>query len=218
MARQKSIKSDFTTEETWRIFRIMAEFIDGFELMSKVGRAVAIFGSSRIRSNDKYYKIAEKIAYSLAKEGYAIITGAGPATMEAANKGAKEAKGRSVGLNIEIPSKQKPNKYIDTLLEFRYFFVRKVMFVKYAKAFIILPGGFGTLDEFFESITLIQTGRISKFPIILIGSDYWNGLMAWLTKTVLKTKRISDSDLTIFKIVDKPEEAVSEIKRFYKKH
>jgi len=214
--KQKIIKDDFTSEETWRVFRIMSEFIEGFELMSKVGKAVSIFGSSRIKPKDKFYKIAEKIAYLLSKEGYAIITGAGPATMEAANKGALRAGGQSIGLNIELPTKQKPNKYIDTLLEFRYFFVRKVMFVKYAKAFVILPGGFGTFDEFFESVTLIQTNRIKKFPVILVGSQYWKGLADWLSETVLKNKRISKKDLDIFKIVDKPEEVVSAIKKFYR--
>ncbi|MBL7130342.1 MAG: TIGR00730 family Rossman fold protein [Candidatus Omnitrophica bacterium] len=208
-------KNDFTAEETWRVFRIMAEFIDGFEEMSKLGKAVSIFGSSRIRPQDKYYKIAERTAYLLAKEGYAIITGAGPATMEAANKGASEAKGHSIGLNIQLPTEQKPNKYIDTLLEFRYFFVRKVLFVKYAKAFVILPGGFGTLDEFFESVTLIQTKRIKKFPIVLVGSEYWKGLIDWLNNTVLKTDRILKAELNIFKIVDKPEEVVSAIRKFY---
>lgn len=215
MKKRKILNSDFTHEETWRVFRIMAEFIDGFEEMSKVNKAVSIFGSSKTKPKDKYYKLAEKIAYLLAKEGYAIITGAGPATMEAANKGATKAKGHSIGLNIQLPTQQKPNKYIDTLLEFRYFFIRKVLFVKYAKAFVILPGGYGTLDEFFESITLVQTKRIKKFPIILVGSEYWRELIDWLAKTVLKTGRILKSDLNIFKIVDKPEEVVSAIKKFY---
>lgn len=215
MKKHKILNSDFTHEETWRVFRIMAEFIDGFEEMSKVDKAVSIFGSSKIKSQDKYYKVAERTAYLLAKEGYAVITGAGPATMEAANKGATKAKGHSIGLNIQLPTEQKPNKYIDTLLDFRYFFIRKVLFVKYAKAFVILPGGFGTLDEFFESVTLVQTKRIKKFPIILVGSEYWKGLIYWLNNSVLKGKRISKSDLNIFKIVDKPEEVVSAIKKFY---
>ena len=161
--------------------------------------------------------IEEKTAYLLAKEGYAIITGAGPATMEAANKGASMAKGHSIGLNIQLPTEQKPNKYIDTLLDFRYFFIRKVLFVKYAKAFVILPGGFGTLDEFFESVTLIQTNRIGEFPIVLVGSEYWKGLIDWLKNTVLKTNRIAKSDLDIFKVVDRPEEVVTAIKKFYAK-
>jgi uncharacterized protein (TIGR00730 family) len=215
MKKQKILNNDFTHEETWRVFRIMAEFIEGFEEMSKVDKAVSVFGSSKIKPHDKYYKIAEQTAYLLAKEGYAIITGAGPATMEAANKGASRAKGHSIGLNIQLPTEQKPNKYIDTLLEFRYFFIRKVLFVKYAKAFVILPGGFGTLDEFFESVTLVQTKRIEKFPIVLIGSEYWKDMLGWIKGVVLKTGRISQSDLDIFKVVDKPEEVVSAIKKFY---
>jgi uncharacterized protein (TIGR00730 family) len=215
MKKQKILNNDFTHEETWRVFRIMAEFIEGFEEMSKVDKAVSVFGSSKIKPQDKYYKIAEQTAYLLAKEGYAIITGAGPATMEAANKGASRAKGHSIGLNIQLPTEQKPNKYIDTLLEFRYFFIRKVLFVKYAKAFVILPGGFGTLDEFFESVTLVQTKRIEKFPIVLIGSEYWKDMLGWIKGVVLKTGRISQSDLDIFKVVDKPEEVVSAIKKFY---
>jgi len=207
---------DFTAEETWRIFRIMAEFVDGFELLSKLGPAVSIFGSSRIQRKDKYYKLAQRTAYLLSKAGYAVMTGGGSGLMEAANKGAKGAKGRSVGLNIEIPLEQKPNSYIETLLEFRYFFCRKVMFVKYAKAFVIMPGGYGTFDELFESLNLVQTQRIPRFPIILVGSAYWEGLMGWLQNTVLKKGCISKKDLNIFKIVDKPEEVVAQIKNFYK--
>lgn len=209
-------KDDFITEDPWRVFRIMAEFVDAFETMSRVKKAVSIFGSAKTKPQDKYYKFAEQISYLLAKEGYAIITGAGPATMEAANKGAQRAKGHSIGLNIQLPKPQTPNKYIDTMIDFKYFFVRKVIFVKYAKAFVIMPGGFGTLDEFFESVTLIQTDRIGKFPVILVGKEYWQGLIDWLKDTVLKTDRIAKSDLDIFKIVDKPEEAVAQIKKFYK--
>ena len=218
MAGARKLTVDDTSvqiEETWRVFRIMAEFIDGFEFMSKIERAVSIFGSSQLKSQDKYCKTAEKIAYLLAKEGYAIITGAGPAIMEAANKGARKAKGKSVGLNIHLPLVQAPNKYIDTMLEFRYFFVRKVMFVKYAKAFVIMPGGFGTFDEFFESLTLIQTRRIDKFPVILVGSDYWRGLLEWLHATVLKRKCIKASDLSLFSVIDEPQEVVAAIKKFY---
>jgi len=210
-------KDDFITEDPWRVFRIMAEFVDGFEMMSKIDKAVSIFGSARTKPDHKDYKLAEQTAYLLAKEGYAIITGAGPASMEAANKGARRAKGHSIGLNIQLPKAQTPNRYIDTLIDFRYFFVRKVIFVKYAKAFVIMPGGFGTLDEFFESITLIQTDRIGKFPVILVGREYWKGLLDWLKDVVLKTDRISKEDLDIFKVVDKPEEVVAEIKKFYKK-
>lgn len=209
-------KEDFTTEEPWRIFRIMAEFVEGFELLSKIGKAVSIFGSSRLTSQNRYYKIASQIAYLLAKEGYAIVTGGGPGIMEAANKGAKRAKGKSVGLNIHIPLEQKPNKYIDILLDFRYFFIRKVMFVKYAKAFVILPGGYGTFDELFESLTLIQTKRIEGFPVILVGSDYWQPLIDWLKFCVLKKYHcISQKDLLIFNLVDRPSEVVQKIKEFY---
>lgn len=217
MANQKNIKNNFSSEETWRVFRIMAEFVEGFEVLSKLGKAVSIFGSSRLKPQDKYYKIAEETAYLLAKEGFGIITGGGPGLMEAGNRGARRAKGLSIGLNIQIPSEQKPNKYIDTLLDFRYFFVRKVMFVKYAKAFVILPGGYGTLDELFESLNLIQTQRIDKFPVVLVGSDYWNGLIEWLRNKVLKEKCIDESELDIFKIVDNPQDVVSIIKKFYAK-
>ena len=204
------------SEDPWRVFRIMSEFVEGFEVLSKLGKAVSIFGSSRVNPNNKYYKLAEEIAYLLAKEGFAIITGSGPAIMEAANKGAKRAGGHSVGLNIQIPHEQQPNKYVDTLLDFRYFFVRKVMFVKYAKAFVIMPGGYGTLDEFTEAINLIQTGRIPKFPVVLFGSEYWKGMLDWLQDTVLKNGNISREDLNIFTVVDRPSEVVAAIKKFYK--
>jgi len=193
----------------------MSEFVEGFEVLSKLGKAVSIFGSSRIKPDNKYYKLAEEIAYLLAKEGYAIITGSGPAIMEAANKGAKRAGGHSVGLNIQIPSEQKPNKYVETLLDFRYFFVRKVMFVKYAKAFVIMPGGYGTLDEFTEAINLIQTERIPRFPVVLFGSEYWKGMLDWLKGTVLKNDNISQEDLNIFTVVDSPKDVVRVIKKFY---
>ncbi|MDD2752780.1 MAG: TIGR00730 family Rossman fold protein [Candidatus Omnitrophica bacterium] len=215
MKKYKMIKDDFTKEDTWRMFRIMSEFVDGFETLSDVGEAVSIFGSSRLKASNKYYKLAEQTAYELAKAGYAVITGSGPGIMEAGNKGARRAKGQSIGLNIHIPSEQKPNKYVDTLLDFRYFFVRKVMFVKYAKAFVIMPGGYGTLDEFFEAINLIQTERIPKFPVVLFGSEYWKGLIDWLRGTVLKIGNISREDLDIFTIVDKPSDVVKAIRNFY---
>lgn len=208
-------RDNFTREDTWRIFRIMSEFVDGFEVLSKVGRAVSIFGSARTRPDTKFYKLGEEVAYHIAKAGYAVITGSGPGLMEAANKGTKRAGGQSIGLNIHIPCEQKSNKYVDTLLDFRYFFIRKVMFVKYARAFVILPGGYGTLDEFFEAINLIQTQRIAKFPVILFGSEYWRGLIGWLKETVYKHGNISKEDLDIFMIVDKPEEAAAAIKKFY---
>ena len=217
MPKNATIKDDFTQEDTWRIFRIMSEFVDGFETLSKAGQAVSIFGSSRFKPGNKYYKMAEETAYLLAKEGYAVITGSGPAIMEAANKGAKRANGLSIGLNIQLPSEQKANKYVDTLLDFRYFFVRKVMFVKYAKAFIIMPGGYGTLDEFTEAINLIQTQRIQKFPVVIMGSEYWKGMIDWLKSTVLKSGAISKEDLKLFTIVDEPKDAVKVIRKFYEK-
>ncbi len=210
-----SRKDDFTAEEPWRIFRIMSEFVDGFETLSRIGPAISIFGSTRARRNDKYYRLAEKTAYLLAKSGYAIVTGAGPGIMEAANKGAKTAGGRSIGLNIEVPKIQKANAYVNTLIEFKYFFCRKVMFTKYSKAYVVFPGGFGTMDEFFEGITLIQTERIPVFPVILIGSSYWEKLFSWIKQEVLKRNYVSAEDLRIFKIVDHPKEVVETIKKFY---
>ena len=215
MREEKNNPVDFTSEDPWRIFRIMGEFVDGFEVLSKVGEAVSIFGSSRLNRRDKYYRFAEETAYLLVKEGYAVITGGGPGIMEAGNKGAKKAGGHSIGLNIQIPTEQKPNKYIDTLLDFRYFFVRKVMFVKYAKAFVIFPGGYGTFDELFESLTLVQTKRIDRFPILLAGRDYWQGLMHWIKTVALRKNCIERKDLNIFTLADTPQEIVSAIKKFY---
>jgi uncharacterized protein (TIGR00730 family) len=209
------LKEDFTKEDPWRVFRIMAEFVEGFEVLSQVGKAVSIFGSSRSTPKNKYYKLAEETAYLLAKEGFAIITGGGPGIMEAANRGARRAKGRSIGLNIQIPMEQKANAYIDTLLDFHYFFVRKVMFVKYAKAFVIMPGGFGTLDEFYEAMNLIQTARIPRFPVVLFGKEYWQDMVRWLRDTVLKNGNISRPDLELFKITDSPKEVVGIIGDFY---
>jgi len=208
-------KDDFTTQDSWRIFRIMGEFVEGFEELSKIGPAITVFGSARAKPGDKYYKLAEEISFLLAREGYAIITGAGSGIMEAANKGAKKGGALSIGLNIQVPVIQRPNRFITKLLDFRYFFCRKVMFLKYAKASIIFPGGYGTMDEFFETVTLIQTERIEKFPVILVGREYWKGLMEWVKKSMLKTERILEGDLDIFCIVDKPEEAVKTIKNFY---
>jgi len=210
-------RDDFTTQDPWRIFRIMSEFVEGFEELAKIGPAVTIFGSARAKSSDKYYKLAEEIAFLLAKDGYAIITGAGPGIMEAANKGAKKAGIVSIGLNIQVPVVQKPNKFITKLLDFRYFFCRKVMFLKYAKASVIFPGGFGTMDEFFETITLIQTQRMEKFPVILVGSEYWKGLIDWIKKSMLNMNRISGDDLDIFCIVDNPGEVVNSVRNFYSK-
>jgi len=199
---------DFRQTEPWRVFRIMSEFVEGFETLSKVSPAISIFGSSRASRRSKYYRLAERTARGLAKAGYAIITGAGPGIMEAANKGAKEAGGESVGLNIELPQEQRPNPYLTTLLSFRYFFARKMMFVKYSCAFIIFPGGFGTMDEFFESLTLIQTQKIQRFPVVLMGSTYWHPLLQWLRNFMLAEGCISGRDMQIFHIMDDADEAV----------
>ncbi len=211
------LKQDFTKEDPWRIFRIMSEFVDGFETLSDVNNAVSIFGSARVKPDNKYYKLAEATAYFLAKHNYSIITGAGPGIMEAANKGAKKAGGESIGLNILIPTIQKPNKYITRLLEFKYFFCRKVMFVKYAKAFIVFPGGFGTLDEIFEAITLVQTRRVSPFPVILVGSDYWKGLVHWIHNTLIPHDTIGKQDLKLYSVADNPKAILAAIDRFYEK-
>ncbi|MDP2831182.1 MAG: TIGR00730 family Rossman fold protein, partial [Candidatus Omnitrophota bacterium] len=192
--------------------------VDGFEVLSNIGKAVSIFGSARTKPDTRLYRLAEEVAYHIAKAGYAIITGSGPGLMEAANKGTQRALGKSIGLNIHLPCEQKPNKYVDTVLGFRYFFVRKVMFVKYAKAFVILPGGYGTLDEFFEAITLIQTERIAKFPVILFDSQYWKPLLEWLKKTVYSQGNIDQRDLDLFILVDEPKEAARAITKFYAKH
>ena len=194
----------------------MSEFVDGFEELSDVRQAVSIFGSARTLPSNKYYKIAEETASRLVKSGYAIITGAGPGIMEAANKGAKRAHGQSIGLNILIPTMQKPNKYVTRLLEFKYFFCRKVMFAKYSKALVAFPGGFGTMDEFFEAITLVQTKRIEPFPVIMVGSEFWGGMIRWMEDTLLPTKMIAKSDLEIFSVADTPQEVVAAINKFYK--
>ncbi len=195
----------------------MSEFVDGFEELSGTTEAVSIFGSARSKPSDKYYKIAEETAVKLVKNGYAVITGAGPGIMEAANKGAKKANGDSIGLHILIPTLQKPNKFVTRILEFKYFFCRKVMFVKYAKAFIVFPGGFGTLDELFEAITLVQTKRIEPFPVIMVGREFWKDMTAWITKTLLTNDMIEKQDLNLFTIVDTPDEVISAINKFYRK-
>jgi len=212
-----ALKGDFTKEDPWRIFRIMSEFVDGFEELSNVEEAVTIFGSARSAPADRCYKLAEETAAVLVHNGYAVITGAGPGIMEAANKGAKKARGDSIGLNILIPTHQKPNKYVTRYLEFKYFFCRKVMFAKYSKALVAFPGGFGTLDEFFEVITLVQTKRMEPLPVILVGSDFWSGMIHWMRKILLPHGMIDPPELDIFKLVDTPAEVVSEINKFYKK-
>ena len=216
MRNRRKINVDYNLEDPWRMFRIMAEFVDGFDVLSTVGPAVTVFGSARLKRTEPLYKMVEKTTNLLAKEGYAIITGGGPGVMEAANKGAFLAKGESIGLNIDLPFEQVPNPYITTLLNFHYFFCRKVMFVKYASAFVIFPGGFGTLDEFFESLTLIQTKRTEGFPVILFGKNYWKDMLRWLRGTMLKERYISPEDFDIFHIVDKPEEVVNVIRAFYR--
>jgi uncharacterized protein (TIGR00730 family) len=197
---------DLKTSETWRVFRIQSELVEGFETLHDIGPAVSIFGSSRMRPGQKYYDDAATTAKMLADDGFAIITGGGPGVMEGANKGAKKGKAHSVGLNIEIPSEQVRNEYQDVSLSFRYFFIRKLMFIKYAIAYIIFPGGFGTMDELFEALTLAQTGKIKSFPIILYGSEYWKGLIDWMKSTLVPNGTIGREDFALFSIVDKPEE------------
>ena len=199
--------TDFTRQDTWRIMRIMSEFIEGFDNLADVTKGVTIFGSARTNPEDPQYQAAEETARILAEQGYAIITGAGPGIMEAANRGAKLAGGRSIGCNIELPFEQGANPYVDTLINFRYFFVRKTMFIKYSNAFIIFPGGFGTLDEAFEALTLIQTGKIYQFPVILFGRHYWAGLIRWIQSRVLGEKKISPGDMDLMIMTDDPSEA-----------
>ena len=204
---------DFKIGESWRLFKIMGEFVEGVDNLHDIGPAVTIFGSARTKPDDPVYKKAEKIGALFAKNNFAVITGGGGGVMEAANKGAAEAGGTSVGLNIVLPFEQEPNKYSNINLDFNYFFIRKVMFVKYAFAYIIMPGGFGTLDELFESVTLVQTQRIKPFPIILVDSDYWSGLKEWITSRLLKESRISPEDIDILQVMDNPEEIVNTVKK-----
>jgi uncharacterized protein (TIGR00730 family) len=207
----------FTKEDPWRVFRIMAEFVDSFEVLSKVGPAVTIFGSARTSPTDPYYQAAMTIARELARNNLAVITGGGPGIMAAANRGAAEGKGKSVGLNIELPFEQKGNRYTNVPLRFHYFFSRKVCFVKYSIAFVYMPGGFGTLDEFFEVLTLVQTQRIPRFPLILFGSDYWAGLVRWMKSVLEKRKLISPGDTDLFFITDDAGEAVEVILDYMRK-
>jgi uncharacterized protein (TIGR00730 family) len=203
-----SIELPSSAQDTWRVFKILAELVEGFETLANIPPAVSIFGSTRATHDDPAYASAEKIARLLAENGYAIITGAGPGVMEAANKGASEAGGLSIGLNIDIPQGQTPNPYVRKLLSFRYFFVRKLMFAKYSTAFVFLPGGYGTLDELFEPLTLIQTEKVRPFPVILVGSDYWRGLLTWLREIVCRQGRVTSEELAILKIADTPEEVL----------
>ena len=213
--------NDIKSHDSWEIFKMMGEFVEGFERLSKIGPCVSIFGSARTDPDNKYYAIAEELAYQLTQSKFGVITGGGPGIMEAGNKGAKRGGGKSVGLNILLPFEQEPNIYIDNdkIINFDYFFVRKVMFIKYAQGFIVLPGGYGTLDEMFEALTLIQTKKSGKFPIILIGKEFWSGLLNWINDVLLKEENnISKEDLDLIKIVNSPEEAVKKINEFYKKY
>lgn len=204
----------FTKDETWRVFRIMAEFVESFETLSRVGPAVTVFGSARTPRTDPYYQAGVKIAAGLAKQSLAVITGGGPGIMEAANRGASQARGKSVGLNIELPHEQKGNRYANIPLDFHYFFSRKVCFVKYSVAFIFMPGGFGTLDELFEVLTLVQTGRINRCPLILFGAEFWNGLLGWLQTEISERAYISPGDLDLLKMTDDPQQVIDWIIQF----
>ncbi len=208
------------TKDSWMVFKVMSEFVDGYEKLAKIGPCVSIFGSARLKREDKYYEMAVEIAKKITEIGFGVITGGGPGIMEAGNKGAKEGGGKSIGLNIELPFEQHFNPYIDKSysMDFDYFFVRKVMFVKYSQGFIVLPGGFGTLDELSEALTLIQTHKIGRFPIVLVGSEFWSGLLDWFSNTLLKNGLIAEGDLSLFRIVDSADEAVAHIKAFYDKY
>ena len=214
MPEKQYIIDAITINDSWRLFKILSEFVDGFEGLSEVYPAVSIFGSARVKPGDDVYEKTVVIARKLAQHGYHVITGGGPGIMEAGNKGAREGGAKSVGLNIELPLEQKPNPYSNLNLNFQYFFVRKVMFIKYAQAYIGMPGGFGTLDELFEALTLIQTRRIKPFPVILVGKDYWSGLLDWVQNTLRKCGFVSEEDLEILTILDDPDEVVHTIKRY----
>jgi len=213
MVDRQHVIDDMTVRDTWRMFHIMAEFVEGFDILPDVYPAVSIFGSARTAPDDPVYQTAEGLARLLVEGGFNIISGGGPGVMEAANKGAAEAGGKSVGLHIQLPNEQQPNPHANVRLNYRYFFIRKVMFVKYAVAYVIMPGGFGTLDELFESLTLIQTDRIRSFPVVLMGSEYWKGLVGWLKGTLVECGAVSTEDLDIFTVVDEPEEAVRIIRK-----
>lgn len=212
--------NEIKINNSWMVFKVMSEMVDGFETLARIGPCVSIFGSARIKDKHKHYRLAEEIAYLLTKKGFGIITGGGPGIMEAANKGAHFAGGKSVGLNIVLPHEQKANPFIDNdkLINFDYFFVRKVMFMKYSQGYIVLPGGFGTLDEMFEALTLIQTHKMIKFPIILVNRAYWNGLIAWIEEQLLDQEMIHHDDLKLFRIVDTAQDAVNHIERFYEQY
>jgi uncharacterized protein (TIGR00730 family) len=212
--------SDIKSNDSWAIFKIMAEFVEAFDTLSKIGPCVSIFGSARTKQDSEYYLLAEDIAFRLTQEGYGIISGGGPGIMEAANKGAQKGGGKSVGLNIDLPFEQFSNPYIDKdkYINFDYFFVRKVMFIKYAQGFVVLPGGFGTLDELFEALTLIQTEKRGRFPIVLVGVKFWSGIFEWMKSTLVAEGNINQEDLDLFHICDSAEEAVEKITSFYEKY
>lgn len=219
---RKNLKgwNEIKTNDSWSVFKIMGEFVDGFEKLSKIGPCVSIFGSTRTQKDDKYYKLATEIAEKIVEIGFGVITGGGPGIMEAANKGAKLALGSSVGLNIDLPFEQSENPYIDDdkSLDFDYFFVRKVMFMKYAQAFVVMPGGFGTLDELFEAITLIQTKKAEKFPIILVGKSFWDGCLKWIKKELsVNHKYISEKELELISVVDEADDVIKILSKFYLK-
>lgn len=214
MEEKQYLIDSLSIEESWRIFRIMAEFVDAIETLSKIRNAVSIFGSARVKPEDAYYKKTEELARLLVQGGFAVITGGGPGIMEAANKGATEAGGQSVGMNIRLPFEQKPNPYANLQIDYKYFFIRKVMLVKYALAYIILPGGYGTMDELFEALTLIQTKRIRSFPLILMGSEYWQGLLNWLKEKMLAEGKILSADLELIQIFDEPQDVYKHIKKY----
>lgn len=217
--RQKTW-DETVTKDSWMVFKVMAEFVDGYEKMAKIGPCVSIFGSARLPKEDKYYLMATEIAKKITELGFGVITGGGPGIMEAGNKGAHEGGGISIGLNIELPFEQHFNPYIDKgySMDYDYFFVRKVMFVKYSQGFIVLPGGFGTLDELMEALTLIQTRKIGRFPIVLVGSEFWSGLLDWFRNTLLKNGTIGEENFNLFRVVDTADEAVAHIKAFYDKY
>lgn len=212
--------AEIKSSDSWVIFKVMSEFVEGFEKLAKIGPCVTIFGSARTQPDHPYYKTAEEIAYQLVLHGYGVITGGGPGIMEAGNKGANRARGKSVGLNIFLPYEQKGNIYIDPdkLISFDYFFVRKVMFVKYSQGFIVMPGGFGTMDELMEALTLIQTKKIGRFPIVMVGRKFWSGLVDWIKNDLVREEMISPEDLKLFNVVDTPEEVVKVIDDFYSKY
>jgi len=212
--------AEIKSSDSWVIFKVMSEFVEGFDKLAKIGPCVTIFGSARVKSNHPYYKMADEIAYQLVQHGYGVVTGGGPGIMEAGNRGARRAGGKSVGLNIYLPHEQKGNPYIDPdkLITFDYFFVRKVMFVKYSQGFIVMPGGFGTIDELSEALTLIQTKKIGRFPIVLVGKKFWGGMIDWIKKVLVSEAMISEGDLDLFNIVDTPEDAVKVIDDFYAKY